>query len=167
VLFWCLNAQRLKQSGDIIFDAWSKDIDRMFEGTSPLKLDSLVVVGCAMLLYGLSLKNLLRGLVTEVNPESLLDMKLRSWSESELNLGKLFKEAGIRLEKEENDLVNRLTAFLEWAECYPVYKSVEMMGLPPLRVSPATPAPPLPIPTQKRAILDKLYGRLKAKLASN
>lgn len=89
--------------------------------------------------------------------------KLRKWSGSGHNQTDLLKEAGVTLNSEEENLVIRLTAFVEWAGRYPIPKHVEKMCVPQLNVSPATPWVPLPFSTKVEPnIFNDLFTRLES-----
>ena len=164
-VFWLLAAQRLKRSGDLVFDAYADDLEKLVKGVSHDELQNLhnlEIVGCAMLLYGLSIENVAKGLIAKANPPAVVNGKLRKWSGSGHNQKELLKEAGVTLSPQEEDLVTRLTAFVEWAGRYPIPKDVENMCVPQRNIDPSTPWVPLPFSTNEREVYDKLFARLES-----
>jgi hypothetical protein len=152
-VFWLLAAQRLKRSGDIVFYAATQDIEKLFKGVSQDELENLhnlEIVGCAMLLYGLSIENLAKGLIVKATGK---------WMEGH-DEKKLLKEASVILSSQEEDFVIRLTAFVEWAGRYPIPKSVEKICVPQIATS--APWVPLPFSTNERELYNKLFTRLES-----
>lgn len=163
--FWALNAQRLKQSGDLVFNAYASDVEKLFKGVSPLELENLEISHCAMLLYGLSIENLVKGVIIESDPSLISNGKLGKWpggGEGGHDLIGLFKEAGIQPSEIEKDILTRLTAFVLWAGRYKIPKSSEKMAVPQLDYSdPFLPRPfsAYELPTFNN-LYQSLYGRL-------
>jgi hypothetical protein len=125
-------------------------------------LCNLEIVGCAMLLYGLSIENVAKGLIVKANPPTVVNGKLREWSGSGHNQMELLKEAGVNLSPQEQDLAIRLTAFVEWAGRYPIPKAVQKMSAPQLKIALSTPWVPLPFSTNEREVYKKLFARLES-----
>lgn len=164
-VFWLLSAQRLKRSGNLVFDAYADDLEKLIKGVSHDELQNLhnlEIIGCAMLLYGLSLENVAKGLIVKAEPPAVVNGKLRKWSGSGHNQRELLKEAGVTLSPQEEDLVTRLTDFVEWAGRYPIPKIVEKMCVSQRNIDPSTPWVPLPFSTNEREVYDKLFARLES-----
>lgn len=165
---WVLNARRLKRSADVVFNAWISDVERMADGVSPLELDDLEVAGCAMLLYGLSLENLVKGILVEVDSSVVMNGEIGKWPGGRQNghyLPGLFERADISLDSEEQDLIARLTAFVLWAGRYPIPMKSRDMALRQIHLD--SPFLPLPMSVQERASFNKLYESLESRLVSD
>jgi hypothetical protein len=157
---WVLTARRLKRSADIIFDQCENDLRAMESGISPLELHNLELAGCATMLYGLALENLLKAIVIQVQPTAIVDHKLRKWPSGGHDLLLLRKEARLGVNDSEKDLLTRLAAFVKWAGRYPIPKSALEMRLLQSAVQPDF--VPLPLNPYERAPFDALYARLES-----
>jgi hypothetical protein len=87
-----------------------------------------------MLLDGLSLENLIKGILIGRNPSVVnsnsLDIKLLSKSKGGHDLSKLMQKASIELSLEEFDVVERLTKFVVWAGKYPIHFKADQNNQP-------------------------------------
>jgi hypothetical protein len=151
---WALSARRLKHSGDLIFDAYEIDLQRMTNDVSPLELNNLEVAGAATLLFGLATENLLKAIIIAKGPKTVEDGKLRDWPSNGHELILLAEKANIMLNARQKDLLQRLVAFVEWAGRYPVPKKVTKISLKQLDIK--RPFLPLPLQPFER----KLFGQL-------
>ena len=68
---WALQARRLKQAADILFQTYAADLREMERGVSPLELENLEMVGVASLLYGLCFENILKALILEAEESTV------------------------------------------------------------------------------------------------
>jgi hypothetical protein len=163
---WALNARRLKRSGDIVFDAYERDVGKMSNGTSLLELDNLEIASCAMLLYGLSLENLIKAVIIKGKPELISNGELLKWpggGKHGHNLIGLFEEAVIDFSNGQSDIVVRLASFVLWAGRYPIPMKSIKMAIPQINVLRGE-FLPLPLTTEERTIFDDLYQSLESKL---
>lgn len=156
---WVLWARRLRRSADLVFQQYCSDLRAMEDGKSPLELDDLELSGCATLLYGLAMENLLKAIVIQAKPEqAIAGSKLRKWPGGGHDLLLLCKEAQVRIDNAERDQLVRLTAFVKWAGRYPVPMSLSAIRVPQVAVNPDT--YPLPLNPHERNLFYTLYDRL-------
>ena len=137
---WGYLAEVLKRSADATLAVRNEDIARLravrvssaHAGT--LEPIPAMVGGVYMMLAGLALENLLKGIriarapdlvqPESKKPEALLDGRLTGHLKKEM-----FDAAGISLDPEEEGLVSRLERFIRWAGRYPVDKyALRMAG---------------------------------------
>ena len=118
----------LKRSADIIWRSWWETIKRLDEAptTVPGRVaaDIYVLWPSFMLLFGLALENLLKGIIVTKNPASF-SQKIR-WSgklKGGHNIVGLCEEAGISISDEEKRLLEELTESIIWRGRYPVPKN--------------------------------------------
>ncbi len=152
---WALSANRLKRSGDLIFDAYEIDLQAMGKGVSPLELNNLEVAGAATMLFGLAIENLLKAIIIAREPKTVNDGNLRGWPSNGHKLILLAEKAEIPLNEQQKDMVQRLVAFVEWAGRYPVPQKATQIPLKQLRIK--KPFLPLPLQPFERKIFEQLY----------
>ena len=163
---WLLTAKRLRRSGDLVFDAYAADLEKLHKGVSSEGLQNLYdleVAGCAMLLYGLGIENAAKGLVVaKAVPPAVASGELRKWPGSGHSLKTLLSDAGVMLSPQEEDLVVRLTAFVAWAGRYPIPKRAEKMTVLLRNIDPPNAWVPLPFSTTDREAYGALFARLES-----
>ena len=157
---WALSARRLKHSADLIFDAYEIDLQQMARNASPLEFNNLEVAGAATLLFGLAVENLLKAIIITREPKTVEDGRLRDWPGNGHELILLAEKANIRLDAQQQDLLQRLVAFVEWAGRYPVPKKVTKLALRQLNVK--EPFLPLPLQSSERKLFEQLFESLWA-----
>lgn len=174
---WLVSADQLRRSADVLREQWMRDLQDMqigaaaaLSGQSVWRMPAFVSPSMMMLL-GLSLENIAKGLMVARNPHLppfgpapgarmeraykrhiLLDL-LTKRPGSGVDVG-----AGVTLSPAERTQVERLERFVVWGGRYPV--PVEAMQLhyvlpdgPPTRVS-----------TDELVVIDPLIDRLRADL---
>ena len=156
---WVLQSRRLKCAADTIFREYGAALDRIPSGADPTTLEHLQTIGPATLLYGLSLENLLKGVLIKIGGSRISNWKLSRWSGSGHDLVALARDAGISLDEVECDLLARLSAYVEWAGRYPIPLSAQDMPLEQRNVSPEW--FPLPLQVSETEAFAKLYGRME------
>lgn len=149
---WAMTAKCLKRSGDIIFEAYLKDLHDFANGFSPIKLNNLEVVGVATMLYGLSIENLLKGLIIKANG------KPNSWPGSGHDQIKLSKMTTLAFDELEDDLFTRFTSFVEWAWKYKLPKKESNLYIKQLAVKENF--VPIPMQEHEKKIFDWLFKKL-------
>lgn len=155
---WALNARRLKRSGDLVLEANNNALERMMDST-PLPSDiDTEIAGCAMLLYGLSLENLIKGVIIANNPSLASRTAAPRWRGNGHELTQLFDQAEIELDDPDKDIVFRLSAFVTWAGRYPIPKSVDKMVIRQDGFS--RPYFPMPFGRREMARFNRLFGSL-------
>ncbi len=140
---WLEEGQKLKLAGDLIYDAYTRDLKKMSEEDywSP-ELRHLHISSCAMLLYGLSIENLAKGLIIKRikaetgDPFPALE-KDKKTGEDRLKKDieghdaiRLLGVAGVALTPEEESLLKDLSAYVNWAGRYPIPKKRGDMSMP-------------------------------------
>ena len=156
---WVLEARRLKRAADLVFAESTNDLEKLARGSSPTELENLECSKAASLLYGLSLENLLKGLIIKNEGSRISNWRLRRWPGRGHNLVSLVGRAGVALDAESRDLLSRLTVYVEWAGRYPIPTAAEQIPLRQRNVSPEW--FPLPLQTGERASLDALYESIE------
>jgi hypothetical protein len=113
----------------VIFSHYSDAASKLLqEGTRGIDVsDSLELVMVASLLYGLSLETMFRALIVQRIKPTLVDLSGLFGQGSGHNLRALAERANFAVSSDELDIMNRLTAFVEWAGRYPVAKKIEKM----------------------------------------
>jgi len=153
---WALNARRLKQAADILFEAYEQDLKDMTAGESPLQLHNLELSGPATLLYGLALENILKAILLTTSPDAITDGKLRKWPKDGHDQILLAHEAKIKLTINEENILRRLSEFVRWAGRYPIPKSADKMRISQLQVV-SSDFVPLPLGPTERAEFNQIY----------
>lgn len=156
---WALEGRRLKRSGDLVFDAYARDLDAMTTDRSPLELENLETVGAATLLYGLAFENILKATIVQREGVKIEGGKIVGWP-AHHQLTELANRAKVALTAPQRDLLVRLTAFVEWGGRYPIPKTPQKIPLKQAGVSPEW--FPLPVQPYERAMLSDLYRALEA-----
>lgn len=156
---WVLEARRLKRAADLVFEKVATDLEKMARGSSPTELENLECTKAASLLYGLSLENLLKGLIIRNEGSRISSWTLRRWPGRGHNLVSLSKRAGVALDANSCDLLSRLSAYVEWAGRYPIPTAADRMPLRQRNVSPEW--FPLPLQAGERKSLDALYESIE------
>jgi hypothetical protein len=166
--FWLGTAKKLRRSADIVFDAYAADLEKLHQGVSTeglQNLHNLELAGCAMMLYGLGIENLAKGLIVVRGGSAAVNNgKLREWPGPSHSLKTLLNNTGVQLSEQEQDLVTRLTAFVLWAGRYPIPKLAKNMFIPQRNINSPDGWPPLPFSNKEREIYGGLFGRLEAEL---
>ncbi len=124
---WFYTAKRLKRAADLIWDAVTMDLQKLLSRamfTEPWPETDLTppisISPVYMLLAGLALENLVKGIIIGQKPERVRTDQLDSWGGSGHKLRKLCEHARIQLEQDEDELVQRLQVFVLWGGRYPV-----------------------------------------------
>jgi len=159
---WALTGQRLRRSADIVMAGYNSDLKTMESGASPLELRNLELSGCATLLYGLALENLLKAIIIKTDPAVIIDGELRRWPAGGHDLLILCNVAKIKTTKVEKDLLARLTSFVRWAGRYPIPNAASNMRLAQSSVDPDF--IPLPFNPHELPASDALYARLESQV---
>lgn len=167
-VFWLITAKRLRRSADIVFDAYAADLEKLHLGVSAeglQNLHNLELAGCAMMLYGLGIENLAKGLIVVRSGSAAVNNgKLRKWPDPSHSLKTLLNHAGVQLSEQEEDLVERLTAFVLWAGRYPIPKIAKHMFIAQRNIDSPDGWPPLPFSNTERETYGGLFGRLEKQL---
>lgn len=158
---WGLQGRRLKNAGDILFAKFSDDANRLVMGQAvATELNNLELLTTASLLYGLALENMIKGIIVQQRAPSASEVFALFGKSSGHNLGDLAEKASFVLSKDERDLLNRLSAYVEWAGRYPVAKKMEKMTLRQKAVTGEW----LPLPLQQHEV--SLYETVFARAYS-
>ncbi len=159
---WGLAAHRLKQAGDVVFDRFRQDADRVVrEEVVATQAEFTEMPMPASLLYGLALENLLKAIIIDREPTTAAGGLPRQFrGPSGHNLPSLAKRAGLDLSQEEKDLARRLTAYVEWAGRYPVPTRAEGMTIKQDAVGGAW--LPLPLQLSEVDLYEALFARADA-----
>ena len=103
----------------------------------------------AFLLFGYAIENLLKGLIVQAGG-----------NRTGHNLSELAKEAKVmnELDKDEQELLKRLTVHVRWAGRYPVALAKEREGIPPGSIMPYA----MLHPKTDAALVEQLFARLES-----
>jgi hypothetical protein len=129
---WGLQARLFKRSGDVLFARFSDDAGRLVrEEAIATELDDLQLQIPASFLYGLALENLFKAIIIHQRKPATASDVFALFGKGSLahNLNHHAKTAAFARSKDELDLLNRLSAHVEWAGRYPIPKKVEKMTL--------------------------------------
>ena len=160
---WQLEALRLRRAADHLFEVYCSDLRQLSSGqVTPVDLHNLELASAASLLYGLSLENLLKGIIVKSGAPVIAKWRIQFGRGSGHNLVHLASKASITLNSDEQDLLNRLTRYVEWAGRYPVAKSPEQMALCQKNVSPEW--FPLPLQPYEAPLYAAVFSRVEALL---
>lgn len=157
---WALTARRLRRSADLVFAQHESDLKALFEGTSPLDLDNLELAGCATLLYGLAMENLLKAIFLQVTKKPIINGKFPFPSKDGHDQVLIAKGASLKLSVQEEDMLSRLTAFVRWAGRYPIPRYPESMQLKQIRIRGVS--IPMPIASFELSVFNNLYSTLES-----
>jgi hypothetical protein len=146
---WVLEARRLKVGGDLLFDAYKKDLDLLEKNGNPLILKNLELSKVASLIFGLAIEDLLKAIILSKTQQLKMNHKLIDLSE----------KAGITLTDVQSDIVKRLQTYVVWSGRYPVPKTKNDMLLNQ-RASNRD-SFPLPLQPFERPIYNDLYDLLE------
>ena len=127
---WDYSAQKLRDAADALFRFHFEGLRQLlFDGDTDLHERNYEGVGLAILLLaGLAIENLAKGLWILENPEELSNDRLpKRLSKGHEMTVDLFQEADIRLTTKEKAFITRLQVFVTWAGRYPVPKHVDNM----------------------------------------
>jgi hypothetical protein len=155
---WGLQGRRLKSAGDILFSKFSDNASQLAKGQAvTTELDNLELQIPASLLYGLALENMFKGIIVKQRAPAASDVFAQFGKGSGHNLFELARIAKLALSKDEHDLLDRLSAYVEWAGRYPVANKMEKMTLRQKAVTGAW----LPLPLQQHEVgsYEALFAR--------
>lgn len=117
---WELKAAELEYAAEVLWNRQLIDFPlQLSKKTAPP-----AAIGVVLMLYGLAIENLAKAIVVAAG--SPLDKNGRI-SFKKHNLAELVRSAGIRMTSKDESLLNKLTAFVEWAGRYPVPLSFQKM----------------------------------------
>jgi hypothetical protein len=166
---WLVIAERLKRSADLVWGEHASDTQRLFgkigTGTRWSEEEASIpwpISPVYMLLAGLALENLAKGILVGENPQLVEEGGLSSRvTTGHLSPG-LLGRAGVGLNQHERDLVERLAVFVVWGGRYPVPKYFS--GLWPTPYPMGGIGPKTYILHDDRAAFDALFARLVAEV---
>lgn len=119
---WHTSAYGLKHAADAVLAKIKADMTALASGKPSAKhFRKLPVVYAYMLLAGLAIENLIKGLSIKKD-SALIDNGKLDQSLGKHDLLALARKAGVRLTEEERSLVERLTEYVIWAGRYPIPK---------------------------------------------
>ena len=114
-LSWLVSAESLERSTEILWEQDKRDVEAL-EGASVGDPTPAFVTRVAMLLAALTIENLLKGICVAREPARNQKGEFQIKTHKLLDLA---DRADVELRKEENDLLESLEAFIEWAGRYP------------------------------------------------
>jgi hypothetical protein len=153
---WKLEAESLKRAADILWETWEQDW--RYNQTLKVGDECQPPVGSiAMMLFGFCIENLVKSILASKN--RMLDEKGK-FKERTHDLLKLFEKAEVKLDNDENYLVERLEQFIIWAGRYPIPLKAENKrprtlsggGFAPLHISGGN----------DKRIIDRLIDKLQS-----
>jgi len=125
---WRRTAIGLKRSADIIWEKWFGIFSRLEGGqiakaSSQEAGDLYLLIPSFLLLYGLSIENALKGLLVAKDP-CIVKVKVK-WkiSGGGHDLIELYKESGLLISADEQEVLGALTEAVLWTGRYPVPKN--------------------------------------------
>ena len=146
---WVLKARRLKDGGDLLFDAYIKDLDQLGKIGTPVSLNNLELAEVASLIFGLAIEDLFKAIIIS---------KTYQLAKGHDSIG-LSEKAGITLTDEQKDIVKRLQTHVIWCGRYPIpLKETEMLVKQRACENPFF---PLPLQPNERPIFNELYDQLE------
>jgi len=157
---WLRNAQTLKHAGELLFDAYREDLANLPSDEPPEGLENLEMNSPANLLFGLSLESLIKALRIRRRLDKQEPGQSIFQGAKGHKLSDLLKGTTVQLTRKEQDLLQRLEAFVLWAGRYPVPTRENSVFLQQLgSMSPEI--PPLPIRPGEKQIFDGLFEKLE------
>jgi hypothetical protein len=118
---WLMEATFLKRAADLVRLELTKVFTAFPDGFTAHRrppFEDIALFNPYMLLSGLAFENLTKGIIVGRNPGVVTPEKFKL---KDHNLRKLAKQVTPTLSKNELDLLDRLTAFVEWAGRYPIH----------------------------------------------
>ena len=149
---WLL--KRLKLSGDVLFGVYAHDLDALGDDVSALELDYLEIGGVVSMLLGMALENLLKAIIISKCPIIEHGNKLRNWPKDGHDLISLAEKAGIPLDHQYDQILQRLTTYIRWAGRYPVPKKASQNCMD------------LPLQIYEKKLYDEIYKKLWGQIFS-
>jgi len=120
---WLSSATQLKRAADLVREELKKILSVYPRGRA--RYEDLVLFNSYMLVAGLALENLTKGILIGRNPSIVssvnLDLKSLVNTKGGHDLSKLAQQAATDLSPIEIDLVERLAVFVVWAGKYPIH----------------------------------------------
>jgi hypothetical protein len=123
---WLLTARGLKNAADIIWQKWYSlsEIGKKKSEIEPSEIVNIYEERCTffliyMMLYGLALENLLKGIIISKNPSNYKN-KIRWGKNKGHNLICLTNKISFKLTNDESKIINSLSEAIKWAGRYPV-----------------------------------------------
>lgn len=120
---WLSSAQKLKCSAEIL-NAELIQLGNRIKDKEIIDLSLMRISEVYILLAGLSLENLIKGILISQNPDIVKDDKL-PFSGSGHEIIKYFKEANIDLDSDEEKFLNKAEEFILCFGRYPIYKAAK------------------------------------------
>ena len=157
-LQWLSSAQRLRQAGEVLFNAYLRDLKELPCDGPPEGLNNLDMDGPATLLFGLSLENLVKAIRLRKRLDQQPGGKIK-FPGTGHQMKKLMDGVQFRLTPDEADLVQRLEQFVIWSGKYPVPKVESDVFLK--QNGKSSELPPLAIAPWEKSIFDKLFDKLE------
>ncbi|WP_173218117.1 hypothetical protein [Paenibacillus alba] len=137
---WLMNAKDLKNSADVLLER-IHEVNRRISEHEPVDLiEDTGVFKVYMLLAGLSLENVIKGLIISRNPTIVTDEEVK-FSGSGHKLIELFRLVNISLNNDEIKFLELIEEFIMWAGRYSLPKksqyfqnrkspNIPMIGIP-------------------------------------
>jgi len=120
---WLSSATQLKRAADLVREELKKILSVYPRGRA--RFEDLQLFNSYMLLAGLALENLTKGILIGRNPSIVssvnLDLKLLVNTKGGHDLFRLAQQAAPNLSPIEMNLVERLVVFVVWAGKYPIH----------------------------------------------
>lgn len=160
-IYWFLNAQNLKKDSELVLDASEQAYNKCMDRSIPLEgidLFALTVFPVSVLLAGLAIENLLKGVIISQEPDSVKSGKLDSWISSTHNLTQLCGRAKVNVDQSEQDLILVLTESVVWSGKYPVPK--QFKSLMPRNLLDGNPVARPSLSDSQALALEGLFERL-------
>ncbi len=151
---WKRKAQSLKKAADIIWEYFIKYI-RLGEGKDAktryaLALVNLDIAEVSLMIYGLAIENLVKGIIISENPELIKNGKIDKRLISH-NLSKLLSEVNVTLKKDEKEMILILEDHIKWKSKYPISKNSKQYTITGLK-------------PKFKIIIDRIYNKLMSLL---
>jgi hypothetical protein len=113
---WLMEATLLKRAADLVRQELTKMFAAFPHGSPPY--EDIALCKSYMLLSGLALENLAKGIIVGRNPGVVTP---DTFNLKGHNLLQLSHQAALPLSDNERKLLDRLTDFIEWAGRYPIH----------------------------------------------
>jgi hypothetical protein len=123
---WLMEATQLKRAADLVGQELAKKL-----AVSPYgrpRYEDIVLFKSYMLLSGLALENLAKGIIVGRNPGVVTP---DTFNLKGHNLLQLAQQAALPFSDAERDILDRLTAFVVWAGKYPIHLQATKNVHPP------------------------------------